>query len=91
VAIGEYLWGSRRRWRRHGSRRRRVDLTQVERKKMIFSTVWVPPVGRIPKRYLGQTLNGLAKRAAQVGFSQVSSSLNFFQFQFFFFFFYFLF
>jgi hypothetical protein len=35
------------------SHRRRVDLTQVERKKMTFSTAWVLPVGRIPKRYPG--------------------------------------
>jgi hypothetical protein len=47
-------------------------------KKMIFSTAWVLPVGRIPKRYPGQALNGLAKRATQVGFGQVSSSLYFF-------------
>jgi hypothetical protein len=40
----------------------------VEKKKMIFSTAWVPPIGRIPKRYPGLALNGLAKRAAQVGF-----------------------
>jgi hypothetical protein len=48
------------------------------RKKMIFSTTWVPPIGRIPKRYPGQALNVLAKRAAQVGFGQVISSLYFF-------------
>jgi hypothetical protein len=48
-------------------RRRRVELTQVERKKMTFSTAWVPPASLIPKRYVGPASIGLASWAGSVG------------------------
>jgi hypothetical protein len=60
------------------SRRWRVDLTQVERKKMISSTMWVLLVGRIPKRYLGQAPGGFASWAGLMGFGLVSVSFIFF-------------
>jgi hypothetical protein len=55
-------------------RRQRVDLTQVERKKMTFSTAWVLPASLIPKRYVGQASIRLASWAGSVGCGQVSLS-----------------
>jgi hypothetical protein len=49
---------SRRRCRPRGCRRC-VDPLQVERKKMIFSTTWVPPVGDWAKRYAPWAPGGL--------------------------------
>jgi hypothetical protein len=58
-------------------RRRRVELMQVERKKMTFSTAWVLPASLIPKRYVGQASIGLASWAGSVGYGLLVVSFIF--------------
>jgi hypothetical protein len=65
---------------------RRVELTQVERKNMTFSTAWVPPASLIPKWYVGPTSIGLASWAGSVGCDLLVVSFIFFCFLFFFYF-----